>query len=106
MYRTDSFGSWSSTARATVSPPTPESKMPIGASAPRESVVPMLRVRLAVVGDGRRIRSPRGENGDGIPRAAPARGRVVLYVDEARPAARMLAHPGPPPGGRGDYRSE
>jgi hypothetical protein len=27
-----SFGSWSITARATVSPPKPESKIPIGAS--------------------------------------------------------------------------
>src|SRR4051812_37552043 len=29
----DSVGSWSRTARATVSPPTPESKIPMGASA-------------------------------------------------------------------------
>ena len=32
MYRIDSCGNWSFTARATVSPPTPESKIPIGAS--------------------------------------------------------------------------
>jgi hypothetical protein len=31
MYRIDSFGNWSITARATVSPPTPLSMMPIAA---------------------------------------------------------------------------
>ena len=33
-----SYGSWSITARATVSPPKPESKMPIGASVPAVTV--------------------------------------------------------------------
>src|SRR5690554_1921245 len=44
----DSFGSWSMMARATVSPPTPESKMPIGASVTRTSLVSAL-VRLGDV---------------------------------------------------------
>ncbi len=32
MYTNDSLGNWARIARATVSPPTPESKIPIGAS--------------------------------------------------------------------------
>src|SRR5450759_2905151 len=39
MYSTDSFGSWSRIARATVRPPTPESKIPMGASFTGASLV-------------------------------------------------------------------
>src|SRR3954449_11001715 len=50
MYRIASCGSWSRTARATVSPPTPESKMPIGAlllGRPAPGELPMSRARLS-----------------------------------------------------------
>src|SRR3954451_15563667 len=51
MYRIASCGSWSSTARATVRPPTPESKIPMGASAPRMSLLAMSPCTLAAGSD-------------------------------------------------------
>src|SRR4051794_22988081 len=53
-----SCGSWSSTARATVSPPTPESKMPIGLSLigiMTPCCVPISQVRLTARADAPRF---------------------------------------------------
>ncbi|GAB3634195.1 hypothetical protein GCM10027421_35490 [Microbacterium shaanxiense] len=48
MYTNDSRGSWARIARATVSPPTPESKIPIGASF--MTTEPTLRLVLRAQG--------------------------------------------------------
>src|SRR5690349_7867415 len=56
-----SCGSWSSTARATVSPPTPESKMPMGAplsGVPPAADVAMSQVRLAADTDADTRKAP------------------------------------------------
>src|SRR5689334_15106560 len=47
-YRTCSAGSWSMIARATVRPPTPESKMPIGAVTSASLTVPTLPRRVTL----------------------------------------------------------
>src|SRR3954447_9669945 len=66
----DSWGSWSRIERATVSPPTPESKIPRGASFTRSS----LTARRALT--GRRLA------GRGVARATGAAQVREQHVDE------------------------
>src|SRR4051794_18656402 len=83
----DSVGNWSRTARATVSPPTPESKIPMGASAP--VVVGMTGVRLVTGADVAQHRTA----GEEQPGAGPAGAGQVPDDDAGGRVQGRLPHP-------------
>ena len=116
-YRIDSFGSSSKIARATVSPPTPESKTPIGRSSPtryhhRDSSTPFsAAVRSSCPGlGGQVLPAAVGEQADDVARLELRRDPLCDVDDGAArdagedplPLGQLAgSHAGSPPSSRG-----
>src|SRR5665811_472858 len=97
MYSTDSFGSWSRIARATVRPPTPESKIPMGASFTGASLVAEigghdLHERLLHPRQGDVHRAERGSYRSNLELERAL--RLVRVVQLVVPGGRVRAVPG------------